>query len=76
MDMESLFARAVGIVAEIHHSHGIKAALAVRHLRHRFPQWSDGFWDAIAFHNGPMASGTPRSRAPAGSMHPPSTSRP
>lgn len=46
MDMDSLFARAAGIVAEIHHSHGIKAALAARHLAQRFPRWTGAFWAA------------------------------
>ena len=48
MTMEPLLARAAGIVAEIHHSHGIKAALAVRHLEDRFPHWTQAFWqDAL-----------------------------
>jgi hypothetical protein len=42
--MDPVLARAAGIVAEIHHSHGIKAALAVGHLRARFPHWTDAFW--------------------------------
>jgi hypothetical protein len=46
--MEPVLARAARIVAEIHHSHGIKAALAVRHLHKRFPQWTQAFWqDAL-----------------------------
>jgi hypothetical protein len=48
MTMEPVLARAAGIVAEIHHSHGIKAALAVRHLHDRFPAWTQAFWqDAL-----------------------------
>jgi len=48
MTMEPVLARAAGIVAEIHHSHGIKAALAVQHLHDRFPDWTATFWqDAL-----------------------------
>lgn len=48
MNLEPVLARGVGIVAEIHHSHGIKAALAVRHLHDRFPHWTEAFWqDAL-----------------------------
>lgn len=46
MTMDLVLARAAGIVAAIHHSHGIKAALAVRHLHDRFPNWTDAFWQA------------------------------
>jgi hypothetical protein len=44
VNLEPVLARGVGIVAEIHHSHGIKAALAVRHLHDRFPHWREAFW--------------------------------
>jgi hypothetical protein len=44
MDLQPVFARAAGIVADIHHSHGIKAALAVSHLHDRFPDWTPAFW--------------------------------
>ncbi len=47
--MDPVLARGAGIVASIHHSHGIKAALAVRHLHDRFPAWTEAFWqDALA----------------------------
>jgi hypothetical protein len=42
--LDPILARGVRIVAVIHHSHGIKAALAVGHLRARFPHWSDALW--------------------------------
>jgi hypothetical protein len=49
MDLQPVFARADGIVADIHHSHGIKAALAVSHLHRRFPDWTPAFWqEALA----------------------------
>ena len=44
MFMTPVLARAVRIVAEIHHSHGVKAAVSVADLRRRFPEWSDEFW--------------------------------
>jgi hypothetical protein len=44
MFMTPVLARAVRIVAEIHHSHGVKAAVSVADLRRRFPDWSDEFW--------------------------------
>jgi hypothetical protein len=47
-----MLSRAAGVVAIIHHSHGIKAALAVRHLRARFPQWSEALWQATLLRSG------------------------
>ena len=44
MPMNLILKRGVRIVAEIHHSHGVKAALSVAHLRLRFPDWTDDFW--------------------------------
>ncbi len=44
MFMIPVLARGVRIVAEIHHSHGVKAAASVAGLRRRFPDWSDAFW--------------------------------
>lgn len=47
--MEPVLARAAGIVARIHHSHGIKAGLAVGHLHARYPNWTEAFWqEALA----------------------------
>jgi hypothetical protein len=46
MPMNSILKRGVRIVAEIHHSHGVKAAVSVADLRLRFPEWSDDFWHA------------------------------
>ena len=47
--LDPVLARGAAIVAVIHHSHGIKAALAIGHLRARFPHWSDAWWrDALA----------------------------
>lgn len=42
--MTPVLARGVRIVAEIHHSHGVKAAASVADLRRRFPEWTDDFW--------------------------------
>lgn len=44
MTINSVLARGVRIVAEIHHSHGVKAAASVADLRLRFPDWTDDFW--------------------------------
>lgn len=46
MFMTPVLARGVRIVAEIHHSHGVKAAASVADLRRRFPEWTDEFWQA------------------------------
>lgn len=46
MDLTPVLARGVRIVAEIHHSHGVKAAVSVVHLRERFPAWTDDFWQS------------------------------
>ena len=52
MTLDPILARGAAIVAVIHHSHGIKAALAIGHLRARFPQWSDALWrEALARSN-------------------------
>jgi len=37
-------ARAASVVAQIHHSHGIKAAVALSRLADQFPNWSEDFW--------------------------------
>lgn len=48
MTVGPVLARGAAIVAEIHHSHGIKAALAVNHLSRLFPHWTAEFWaDAL-----------------------------
>ncbi len=44
MFMTSVLAHGVRVVAEIHHSHGVKAAVSVADLRRRFPEWTDEFW--------------------------------
>jgi hypothetical protein len=44
MNIGPVLARGVRIVAEIHHSHGVKAAVSVAHLHERFPGWTDDFW--------------------------------
>jgi hypothetical protein len=46
MSMAPVLARGVRIVAEIQHSHGVKAAVSVQHLRLRFPHWTEAFWRA------------------------------
>jgi hypothetical protein len=44
MVMASVLAHGVRVVAEIHHSHGVKGAVSVADLRLRFPEWTDDFW--------------------------------
>ena len=44
MFMTPVLARGVRIVAEIHHSHGVKAAASVADLKRRFPDWTDDVW--------------------------------
>ena len=46
MNLAPIVARGVRIVAEIHHSHGVKAAVCVVHLHEWFPEWTDEFWHA------------------------------
>jgi hypothetical protein len=43
--LQHLLADGVRAVAHIHHSHGVKAAVAVTQLAERFPQWTPDFWD-------------------------------
>jgi len=50
--LDPMLSRAAGVVAVIHHSHGIKAALSVMHLRARFPQWSEALWQGALLRSG------------------------
>lgn len=43
---EELLASGVEIVAQIHHSHGVKAVASMQILEQRFPNWSADFWYA------------------------------
>jgi hypothetical protein len=42
----AFISEALRVVATIHHSHGIKVAVAAGHLQRRFPNWTDDFWKA------------------------------
>jgi hypothetical protein len=41
---EEVLAGGVEIVAQIHHAHGVKAAVSALILNKRFPNWSSAFW--------------------------------
>jgi hypothetical protein len=48
LPIEEILAGGVEIVAKIHHSHGVKAAVSALMLNQRFPDWSSDFWhDAL-----------------------------